>query len=86
MAEFSLPKNSVVGKGKTVKADGASNTKAIISYRWYRDDSENTHMDTFELYMDSCGPLVLEAIIKIKDEIDSTGTFRSSCADGVYGT
>ena len=43
-------------------------------------------MDSFEVDMDSCGPMVLDALIKIKDEIDSTVTFRRSCREGVCGS
>ena len=86
MAEFSLPKNSRVGKGKTVKADGASNTRDFHVYRWNPDDGENPRMDTFEVDMDNCGPMVLDALIKIKNEMDSTVTFRRSCREGVCGS
>lgn len=86
MAEFALPKNSRVGKGKTVKAEGASNTKAFHVYRWNPDDGENPKMDTFEVDMDNCGPMVLDALIKIKNEMDSSVTFRRSCREGVCGS
>jgi len=86
MAEFALPKNSKVGKGKTVKADGAANTKPFHVYRWNPDDGENPRMDTFEVDMDNCGPMVLDALIKIKNEMDSTVTFRRSCREGVCGS
>jgi len=86
MAEFALPKNSKVGKGRTVKADGATNTRSFHVYRWNPDDGENPHMDTFEVDMDTCGPMVLDALIKIKNEMDSTVTFRRSCREGVCGS
>lgn len=86
MAKFALPKNSVVGKGKTVKAEGAANTKKFSVYRWNPDDDLNPHMDTYEVDMDTCGPMVLDALIKIKDEMDSTLTFRRSCREGVCGS
>lgn len=86
MAEFALPKNSKIGKGKTVKADGASNTRNFHVYRWNPDDGENPRMDTFEVDMDSCGPMVLDALIKIKNEMDSSVTFRRSCREGVCGS
>lgn len=86
MAEFSLPANSKIGKGKTVKADGAKNTKNFSIYRWNPDDGENPRMDTYEVDMDSCGPMVLDALIKIKNEMDSTVTFRRSCREGVCGS
>ena len=36
--------------------------------------------------MDECGPMVLDAIIKIKNEIDPTLTFRRSCREGICGS
>ena len=86
MAEFSLPQNSKIGTGKTVKAEGASNVKNFSVYRWNPDDGENPRMDTFEVDMDNCGPMVLDALIKIKNEMDSTLTFRRSCREGVCGS
>ena len=86
MAEFSLPAHSRITKGKTVKADGAKNTKKFSVYRWNPDDGKNPRMDTFEVDMDSCGPMVLDALIKIKNEMDSTLTFRRSCREGVCGS
>ncbi len=87
MAEFSLPANSKVGKGKRVKApEGATNVRDFHVYRWNPDDGENPRMDTFEVDMDSCGPMVLDALIKIKNEMDSTVTFRRSCREGVCGS
>lgn len=86
MAEFSLPANSKVGKGKSYKADGASNTKNFSIYRWNPDDGENPRMDSYEVDMDNCGPMVLDALIKIKNETDSTLTFRRSCREGICGS
>ncbi len=86
MAEFALPKNSKIGKGKTVKAEGATNTRDFHVYRWNPDDGENPRMDTFQVDMDTCGPMVLDALIKIKNEMDSSVTFRRSCREGVCGS
>lgn len=87
MAEFKLPANSVVGKGKTYKAEaGAGRVKAFNVYRWNPDDGKNPVMDTYEVDLDKCGPMVLDAIIKIKNEIDSSLTFRRSCREGICGS
>ncbi len=87
MAKFSLPKNSRVKKGKFVKAPaGTKNLRRFHVYRWNQDDGENPRMDVFEIDMDDCGPMVLHALIKIKDEIDSSVTFRRSCREGVCGS
>ena len=80
MAEFTLPKNSVLIEGKTYKAPAsATNIRRFEVYRWDPESGENPRIDIFELDMDSCGPMVLDAILKIKNEIDSSLTFRRSC-------
>jgi len=87
MAEFTLPANSKVGVGKTVKAPvGAKRIKSFKVYRWNPDDGQNPRLDTFEVDLDACGPMVLDALIKIKNELDSTLTFRRSCREGVCGS
>jgi len=87
MVEFSLPKNSKVGVGRTYRElKGAKNVKSFRVYRWNPDDGKNPSVDTYEVDMDSCGPMVLDALIKIKDEIDATLTFRRSCREGVCGS
>src|SRR6476660_4347884 len=87
MAEFTLPKNSKVQKGKKYPAKaGAKNVRTFRVYRWNEDDGQNPHIDEYEVDMDSCGPMVLDALIKIKNEIDSTLTFRRSCREGICGS
>ena len=87
MAEFALPRNSKVQPGKTHKAPaGAKRVKAFKLYRWSPDDDRNPQLDTFELDLDDCGPMVLDALIKIKNEVDTTVTFRRSCREGICGS
>ncbi|QPK64306.1 succinate dehydrogenase iron-sulfur subunit [Methylomonas sp. LL1] len=87
MVEFSLPKNSVVKKGKAYKAaSSAKNVRKFEVYRWDPDSGENPRIDLYEIDMDTCGPMVLDAILKIKNEIDSSLTFRRSCREGVCGS
>jgi len=87
MAEFTLPKNSKVKKGKTIAAaDGAKNKKTFHVYRWEPDSGDNPRMDTYEIDLDKCGPMVLDAIIYIKNELDTTLTFRRSCREGICGS
>ncbi len=87
MAEFTLPKNSKVQKGKKYPAKaGAKNVRTFRVYRWNEEDGQNPHIDEYEVDMDSCGPMVLDALIKIKNEIDSTLTFRRSCREGICGS
>jgi len=87
MAEFRLPENSRISKGKSfAAADGASDTKTFCVYRWDPDEGGNPRMDSYEVDLGSCGPMVLDAIIKIKNEIDPTLTFRRSCREGICGS
>jgi len=88
MAEFSLPPNSKVRKdGRVFKAPaGATNVRVFKIYRFDPDSAENPRLDTYEIDMDACGPMVLDALIKIKNEIDSTLSFRRSCREGICGS
>lgn len=87
MAKFTLPANSRVQKGKTWDApSGATNVRAFKIYRWDPDTGENPRTDTYNIDMDACGPMVLDALIKIKNEIDPTLTFRRSCREGICGS
>ena len=87
MVEFMLPKNSRPKKGKTWPTPaGATKTRTFRIYRYDPDLSENPRIDTYRVDMDTCGPMVLDALVKIKNEIDSTLTFRRSCREGVCGS
>ncbi len=87
MATFTLPANSRIGEGRTYKAPaGARRVKAFRIYRWNPDDGAKPRLDTYEVDLDTCGPMVLDALIKIKNEIDSTLTFRRSCREGICGS
>ena len=87
MVEFTLPKNSRIKKGKTWnKPKGKGAWRELCVYRWNPDDGDNPRIDTYHVDMESCGPMVLQALIKIKDEIDPTLTFRRSCREGICGS
>jgi succinate dehydrogenase / fumarate reductase, iron-sulfur subunit len=87
MAEFRLPPNSKIQKGRVHKAPaGAREVRVFRVYRFDPDSGENPRVDTYEVDMASCGPMVLDALIKIKNEIDSTLTFRRSCREGICGS
>ena len=87
MVEFTLPKNSRVTKGAVFTAPaGTKNIRKFKIYRYDADAGKNPRLDTYEVDMDTCGPMVLDALIKIKNEIDSSLTFRRSCREGVCGS
>lgn len=91
MAEFTLPKNSKINTkaGKTHKAKKtAKKVKVFEVYRYDPEDQKQTnpYVDRFEVDTEECGPMVLDALIKMKSEQDSTLTFRRSCREGICGS
>ena len=87
MVEFTLPRNSRVTEGTAHPApDGARDVRNFRVYRWSPDGDQNPSVDTYQVDLDACGPMVLDALIAIKNEIDPTLTFRRSCREGVCGS
>ncbi len=87
MAEFALPKNSKIQKGKKWTTKGEMKKPKVFKvYRWSPDDDKNPHIDEYTVDLDDCGPMILDAIIKIKNEQDPTLTFRRSCREGICGS
>ena len=87
MVQFTLPKNSRVTAGKTwPRPAHAIHGREFRVYRWNPDDGKNPRMDTYFVDLDDCGPMVLDALIWIKNVIDPTLTFRRSCREGICGS
>ena len=87
MAEFTLPKNSKVQKGETIVANnGAEKTLTFSVYRYNPDSGENPKMQVYKLDRSKVGNMVLDVLIYIKNNIDSSLTFRRSCREGVCGS
>jgi succinate dehydrogenase / fumarate reductase iron-sulfur subunit len=87
MVEFTLPKNSKVEIGKSYKLSAeAKNVRDFKVYRWDPETPDNPRLDTYQIDLDHCGPMVLDALIKIKNEVDTTLTFRRSCREGICGS
>ena len=92
MVQFTLPKGSKITKGKvwpgpkTANGKKPKRSKDFKVYRFDPDQDSNPRLDTYTVDRESCGPMVLDALIKIKNEIDPTLTFRRSCREGVCGS
>jgi succinate dehydrogenase / fumarate reductase iron-sulfur subunit len=87
MAELTLPANSKIRPGRTHPAPaGAGRTRVFKIYRWDPEAGENPRLDSYAVDLDKCGPMVLDALIKLKNETDATLTFRRSCREGVCGS
>ncbi len=87
MVELALPKNSRITRGKTFPAAvQGPQVRTFRVYRWDPESGENPRWDTYEVDTANCGPMVLDALIYIKNDIDPTLTFRRSCREGVCGS
>ena len=88
MVQFRLPPDSRVRKqGRSHKSKAtADQIKRLHIYRYDPDTGENPRLDTYEIDRKGCGPMVLDALIKIKSELDGGLTFRRSCREGICGS
>ena len=86
MADLRLPKNSRVRVGRTHRGKVGTETREFQIYRWDPDKKDNPQLDSYHVDLKNCGPMVLDAITKIKNEIDPTLTFRRSCREGICGS
>jgi succinate dehydrogenase / fumarate reductase iron-sulfur subunit len=87
MVQLTLPQNSRVKTGGRYPApEGATRTRTFKIYRYDPDSGDNPRWDTYEVDLDACGPMVLDALLHIKNTMDSTLTFRRSCREGICGS
>lgn len=65
----------------------AQRIKRFKIYRWDPEKpGQKPYTQEYQVDLNSCGPMVLDALIKIKNEIDPTLTFRRSCREGICGS
>lgn len=65
----------------------AKRVKTFAIYRWNPDEPDKKpYVQNYEVDLDECAPMVLDALLKIKNEMDPTLTFRRSCREGVCGS
>ncbi|MGH8582623.1 MAG: succinate dehydrogenase iron-sulfur subunit [Gammaproteobacteria bacterium] len=86
MRGLRLPLMSGAPKGKHYPAPTQGRTRCFEVYRYDPDHDESPRRDTYDVDQERCGPMVLDALIYIKNEIDPTLTFRRSCREGVCGS
>jgi succinate dehydrogenase / fumarate reductase iron-sulfur subunit len=87
MVELLLPKNAQVRTGRTwPKPQGATRLREYRVYRYDPDTEDNPRTDTYFVDLDDCGPMVLDALLWIKNKIDPTLTLRRSCREGICGS
>ncbi|KAF7188168.1 Succinate dehydrogenase [ubiquinone] iron-sulfur subunit, mitochondrial [Pseudocercospora fuligena] len=77
-------KTSTIGESAT---DPNAKIKTFHIYRWNPDEpSSKPRMQTYTLDLNKTGPMMLDALIRIKNEVDPTLTFRRSCREGICGS
>src|SRR6185295_3939409 len=93
LERFPVPRNfgvlprSRVERGRTWPAPRrAARVKTFEIYRYDPESRANPRLDSYDVDLDDCGPMVLDALIWIKNKVDSTLTFRRSCREGVCGS
>ncbi|MDO1559128.1 succinate dehydrogenase iron-sulfur subunit [Brevundimonas sp. 2R-24] len=87
MVQLTLPKGSRPTQGKRWKApEGAKDVREFKVYRYDPENPGNPRWDVYEVPAGDHGPMVLDALIHIKNEIDPTLTFRRSCREGICGS
>ncbi|KAL3123395.1 hypothetical protein niasHT_004567 [Heterodera trifolii] len=63
------------------------NVKTFEIYRYNPEKPEQKpFLQKYDVDLNQCGPMVLDALIKIKNEMDPTLTFRRSCREGICGS
>lgn len=69
------------------KQDADSKIKTFQIYRWNPDEpTSKPRMQSYTLDLNKTGPMMLDALIRIKNEVDPTLTFRRSCREGICGS
>jgi len=86
MAEFRLPKNSRLTEGKTWPRPDSAALREFRIYRYDPDTGANPRIDTYFVDTSACGPMVLDALLWIKNTVDPTLTLRRSCREGICGS
>merc|ERR1712003_44140 len=92
------PATSIMVRGAAAQASAADPSASVTGlraekkktfaiYRWNPDKpGDKPKMQEYDVDLNTCGPMVLDALIKIKNEIDPTVTFRRSCREGICGS
>lgn len=81
------PKSLIARNLATASTTKAPRIKKFQIYRWNPDEPEKKpELKTYEVNLNDCGPMVLDALLKIKNEEDATLTFRRSCREGICGS
>mmetsp|Transcript_13195 Transcript_13195/g.40090 ORF Transcript_13195/g.40090 Transcript_13195/m.40090 type:complete len:266 (+) Transcript_13195:64-861(+) len=72
---------------RILSTSAGAKMKTFSIYRWNPDEPDTKpRMQEYQIDLNECGPMVLDALLKIKNELDPTLTFRRSCREGICGS
>eukprot|EP00916_Digyalum_oweni_P013863 GHVL01022683.1.p1 GENE.GHVL01022683.1~~GHVL01022683.1.p1 ORF type:complete len:274 (-),score=36.80 GHVL01022683.1:310-1131(-) len=86
---FSLINHCKVARQLNIGVRGVAtsvNKKPFNIYRYDPEAGTKPRMETFEVDLNDCGPMMLDVVLKIKDEMDSSLSLRRSCREGICGS
>ncbi|CAM9011740.1 unnamed protein product [Wickerhamomyces anomalus] len=85
---LSLPRSwTAATRGLATTTEKPALLKSFKIYRWSPDKpQEKPTLQEYQVDLNDCGPMILDALIKIKNEQDATLTFRRSCREGICGS
>lgn len=84
-AVVKLATAAAASQAEPLKKDPRNKKFAI--YRWDPEKpGDKPHLKEYDVDLNDCGMMVLDALIKIKNEQDPTLTFRRSCREGICGS
>ena len=86
MVELTLPKNSRPAKGRTWPRPTGDAVREFHIYRYDPDTGANPRIDTYFVDTSACGPMILDALLWIKNNVDPTLALRRSCREGICGS
>lgn len=79
--------SSALSASDGAAVDKTPRIKTVQVYRWNPETPEvKPKMQDYKVDLSTCGPMVLDVLIKIKNSEDSTLTFRRSCREGICGS
>ncbi|CAF3690512.1 unnamed protein product [Rotaria socialis] len=78
---------NAAAQASAAKTAAAPRTKTVSIYRWNPEEpSKKPFLQEYKIDLNECGPMVLDALLKIKNEQDPTLAFRRSCREGICGS
>lgn len=87
LREFAIKSEFVGLQIRYASQAAGAKVKEFQVYRWNPDEpSKKPYMQSYQVDLKECGPMILDALIKIKNEMDPTLTFRRSCREGICGS